>query len=463
MDELLKQLNTATERIDTLIKAAEDAKRAMTDEEHAEFKKLSTESDAIREKLAAIREQEALKAAHAKRKEAMGNTPAFNPPRPVIDETAKQRILSKPFTGKLRAFGNAEDAYRSGMFMLAVMHDLAPKGIGDSGVWAQRWCRDNGVPVQLAVSYSEGSNVHGGYAVPDQMEMAIVKLQEQYGVCRREFNVKTMASDVYTFPREVGGHTVYYPAENAEITQSNMTWENITLTAKKGAALAKFSSELNEDAVVSIADEIAQNMAWKFAYAEDQNGFIGTGTSTYGGQTGIVTKIDDTSGATYAGSIAEATSGNTTFATLDLVDFEAVLGKCPMYALPNAKWYISSAGWAASMLRLIDAAGGQTGGMIAGGAPLQFLGFPVVLTQVMNSTLTAQTSTVLALFGDLTKCCYLGVRRGIAIATSSDRYFEYDQIGIKATSRWAITCVPGDPAAPTTTAGPVIALKTPSA
>lgn len=460
MDELLKQLNAATERIDTLIKAAEDGKRAMTDDEHAEFKKLSTESDGIREKLAALREQEALKQAHAKRKEAMASTPAFNPPRPQIDEPAKVRILSKPYTRKLRAFSNPEDAYTAGMHTLAAVHAMARDGIGDAGAWAQRWCKDRGV--QLAVAHNEGTNIHGGYLVHETMEAAITKLREEYGVARRTFGVKSMPSDVYSFPREKGSHTVYYPGENAEITLSNMTWEQVTLTAKKAAALAKFSKELNEDAVVSVADELAENMAWKFAYAEDQAGFIGDATSTYGGMTGIFTKIDDASGVTYAGSIYEALAGNTTFGTLDLVDFEGAVGKLPLYAARNAKWYISNAGFWASMARLIDAAGGNTGAMLAGGAPKMFLGFEVEIVQVANSTLTAQASTVLALLGDLTQCCYFGDRRGTTVETSADRYFEYDQIGVKATERFAVTCVPGDPSAPTTAAGPVIALKTPA-
>jgi len=166
----------------------------------------------------------------------------------------------------------------------------------------------------------------------------------------------------------------------------------------------------------------------------------------------------------YAGSVYTALAGNTAFSTLDLADFEAMMGKLPEYADANAKWYISKAGWAASMLRLIDAAGGNTGDMIAGRVQKMFLGYPVAIVNVMNSTLTAQTSTNgLVLFGDLKKCCYFGDRRRISVDVSTDRYFESDQIGIKATQRVGITCVPGDPTTPASVCGPVVSLSTPSA
>ena len=108
-----------------------------------------------------------------------------------------------------------------------------------------------------------------------------------------------------------------------------------------------------------------------------------------------------------------AITGNTAFSTLDLADFEAMVGKLPMYPGIRPKWFISQAGWAASMMRLADAAGGNTMAMLAEGPTRMFLGYPVVISQSMNSTLTAQTSTPgLVHFGDLQMGAILGSRRG---------------------------------------------------
>jgi hypothetical protein len=55
------------------------------------------------------------------------------------------------------------------------------------------------------------------------------------------------------------------------------------------------STELAEDAVISIADDLAQEMGYAFAVAEDAAGWTGDGTSTYGGIRGVKTKLGGTS------------------------------------------------------------------------------------------------------------------------------------------------------------------------
>lgn len=454
----IEQLSAVHDQIDAILKTADDEKRQLSDDELTQCQDLQNKRDELakavdREKTAAN-----LRAAHSDWTNRLGSMSAGRIVRPSQPDVGDGLKLP-PLQHRLKAFAGP-DAQRDAYF--AGMHILACGGMGEAREWALKFCRDKGVEI-LAAPQSEGSNTHGGYLVFPTMEAAIIKLREEYGVARREFRIKVMPSEVHSFPRRKSGLTAYYVGENTEITASSMQWENITLTAKKLAVLTKMSSELSEDAVVSIADELADEMAWQMAYQEDLAAFIGDGTSTYGGMTGIVTKIDDTSGATYAGSIPTLITGNTAFSTLDLADFTTVVGALPEYArVRGAAWYISRAGWAASMLRLIEAAGGQTGAMIAGEAPAMFLGYPVRFVQVMNSTLTAQTSTVIGLFGNLQSCCFFGTRRGVTITRSDDRYFEYDQIGIKGTERYAVTCTPGDPAAPTTAAGPVIAIKTPS-
>jgi HK97 family phage major capsid protein len=204
--------------------------------------------------------------------------------------------------------------------------------------------------------------------------------------------------------------------------------------------------------VVSLADFVTQEIAYAFADKEDLAGFNGDGTSTYGGITGLKNALAD-------GSEHTAVTGNTAFATLDMLDFENMIGKLPLYANQNAKWYISRAGWAASMQRLADAAGGNTTQNIMGGVGPSFLGYPVVFVQVMNSTLSAQASTEgLCYFGDMRQAVKLGTRRGMALASSTDRYFETDEIAIKATQRLDIVV---SEKGTSTAAGSIIGLETP--
>lgn len=347
----------------------------------------------------------------------------------------------------LRAFKGSrgtEEAYLAGQFLLAT--------IGKSE-HAASWCKDHGVDIRFRGALKESDNSLGGFLVPIEMERSIIQLREERGVLRREAMIVPMASDSLMMPRRASGVTAYWPGEATEITASNPTLDSVELTAKKLAALVKMSSEVNEDTVVSLTDFVTTEIAYAFADKEDLAGFLGDGTGTYGGIVGIKNALAD-------GSEYTAITGNTAFSTLDLADFESMIGKLPLYALQNAKWYISRAGWAASMQRLADAAGGNTTQNIMGGTGPAFLGFPVIWVQVMNSTLTAQTSTEgLAYFGDLRQGVKLGTRRGMAIQTSTDRYFETDEIGIKATQRLDIVV---SERGTSTAAGSIIGLETPA-
>jgi HK97 family phage major capsid protein len=288
--------------------------------------------------------------------------------------------------------------------------------------------------------------------VPIEMERAIIAYREERGVLRREAMVVPMASDTLHMPRRASGVTAYWTGELSEITASNPTLDQVELSVKKLGALVRMSSEVNEDTVVSLADFVTQEIAYAFADKEDLAGFNGDGTSTYGGITGLKNALAD-------GSEHTAVTGNTAFATLDMLDFENMIGKLPLYANQNAKWYISRAGWAASMQRLADAAGGNTTQNIMGGAGPSFLGYPVVFVQVMNSTLAAQASTEgLCYFGDMRQAVKLGTRRGMALASSTDRYFETDEIAIKATQRLDIVV---SEKGTSTAAGSIIGLETP--
>lgn len=346
-------------------------------------------------------------------------------------------------------FKKAEDAYLSGRYLRAAL-TRNPDDI--------KWLQEHGVNMLAASgAHSSSNNASSGVFVPEPMLNTIIELREMYGSLRPNVNVVPMTSDTLSIPRWVSGLTVYYPAENSDITASKTAHNMVNLTARKYAALAIYPQELIADAVISFADLFAKEVAEAFAKAEDTNGFLGDGTSTYAGTTGIITKLNDGS---HAASIFTAATGNTGYETLDLVDFNGMQAKLPKYARANAKWYISSVGYDLSMARLKYAAGGNDAAAISGSTGLSFLGSPVEIVQVLNSTTGAQTSTALFCYGDLSKGVILGDRTGITVAADSSRYFEADQIAMKATQRIDINPHSlGD----ASTAGPVILMKTPGA
>ncbi len=448
------RLAAASTEIDTVLKASDDETRPLTDEDRAAIQTLETECDALKVEIAQHKADEALRQRQVARRQELATTSRgrvtvpVQPEAPGTLETSTPNIVLPSYRGKLNSFKGPDarlNAYKSGKFLASIF------GHPDSPVTAnaREFCRTNGINL---LAQQEDSNTAGGFLVPEEFETAIIDLRETFGVFRREATVEPMMSDTKTIPRRVSGLTAYYVDENTEITESEMGWDQVRLTVRKIGVLTKYSSELGEDTFISLPDTLAGEMGYAFAVKEDNEGFLGDGTSTYGGIVGLITAC-----AAATATTVTSASGNITFATMDLSDFESMIGKLPQYAENNAKWFISKAGWAASMLRLIDAAGGNTGAMIAGMAPKEFLGHPVVISQKMNSTLTTVAGlNGLAYLGNLRQAALLGDRRGITIAASDQRYFEFDQLAIRGTQRHDINVANvGD----TSSAGSMIMLK----
>jgi HK97 family phage major capsid protein len=456
-EQQCERLNAASQEIDVILKASDDEKRPLTDADRDGIEALETELTGLKTAIDQHKaDAELRKRQDARRKmlatEGPGRTAPPAQPGAADTLTDKPKIVVPRHYGSLRSFTGPDaqlNAYKSGMFCLSIFGH--PEALATKR--AREFCGANGIELLAQI---EDSNTAGGFLVFPEFSSAIIDLRETFGVFRREAKVEPMASDTKTVPRRVSGLTAYYVDENVDITESEKGWDQVRLTARKIGILTKYSSELNEDSIISMADDLAAEMAFAFASKEDDEGFLGDGTSTYGGISGLITEC-----TAATATVVTALAGNIAFSKLDLVDFESMIGKLPQYAENNAKWYISKTGWAASMLRLIDAAGGNTGAMIAGAAPKEFLGYPVIISQKMNTTLTDQTSTNgIAYLGNLRQAAMLGDRRGITIATSDQRYFESDQLAIRGTSRHDINV---HDVGSTSVAGSMIMLAMPGA
>jgi HK97 family phage major capsid protein len=347
---------------------------------------------------------------------------------------------------RLRSFQGPtahRDAFRVGQFIRATVYD-SPDAV--------EWCRDQGVVTRAS---SEGINAAGGVLVPEEMMNAIIVLREVYGVFRREATVVQMKADTFDWPRRTGGLTAYFPGENAVPTGSNSTFDDVSLTPKKLAVLTRMSSEITEDAVIELADYLANEIAYAFSSKEDDCGFNGDGTSTYGGIRGLTTLAID--GNHNAGKFVAA-AGHNTFATLDAIDITGLMGLLPQYALPNAKFYCSEMAYAICFARLLATAGGNSTLTLKGTPGLNYLGFPISIAQKLPAITTTLSGKAMLFFGDLQKAAALGDRRGVAIRPLNERYADNDQIGVMGTERFDINCHDvGD----NTTAGPIVALVAP--
>jgi HK97 family phage major capsid protein len=340
-----------------------------------------------------------------------------------------------------------------------------------------QWCKDHDLPLipsrlegdelyamKAAGSMNETVNEQGGVLVPPEFDMMLIRLVETYGVFRKFTKMKPMISDVKNTPRRTGGVTAYWTAAGQTITRSRPSYDNVGLVAKKLAALVAIDSELSEDSAISTADEVAFEIAYAFALSEDQAGFTGDATSTYGGITGVTTKIKGLSGTIADIAGLKVATGNL-HSEITLPDFNGVVALLPQYAdTPNAAWFCHKGFYHNTMQKLELAAGGVTANEVANGdrrpRPL-FLGYPVNFSQVMPNV--DGNSQVCALLGDLSLASTMGDRRRVTLFNDPYSLSADDQTQVRGTER--IDIVVHDVGNATATAadkkpGPIVGLIT---
>jgi HK97 family phage major capsid protein len=280
---------------------------------------------------------------------------------------------------------------------------------------------------------AEGINAAGGYLVPEELSARLIDLIGKFGKYRKNATLISMKSDRLTVPELTADLTVYAPDEGGEITKSDMTFGQVGLNARKLCCLSAFSSELEEDAVIAIGEICGMSMARSIAKKEDLIGFLGDGTETYFGMTGIVGALRavDADIANIAGLVVG--SGNA-YSELTLDDFSDVVGILREDFDELAKWYMSKKFYYKVVYPLAKAAGVANIFEILSDRKARYLlGYEVEFVSSMPST--EANSQICAILGDLSMGAYLAQRKELTIARSDQRYFEKDQIGVRGVER----------------------------
>ena len=417
-----------------------------SEDQTAELRKLSDEADAVKTDL----DFEGKLAAKEAELRAVVE-PAAPAPAPAekAEKTEIRHVL--PHHTELRAFNggpdDVESAYRIGRWIRGTIFrredDL-------------RWCRDHGVEAR---AQNESTNSAGGFLVPDEFATRVIRLVEQYGTMPGACERVTLARDVMQIPKRASGTTAYFVGEGSSVTESDMSFSQVTLNAVKLAVATRMSSEVLEDSAsyVSIADQISIEHAQSLAFKIDSVGWNGDGTAGAGSITGITAKIDD---GTHTASVIDAATGNTSFESLDIDDFLNCVGKLPIYARAGAAWYVSPAGYAASIARLKYALGGNAVGDLSSSDGQTFLGYPVRLVHVMDSTLGSDAGVVKVLFGNLGLSSIYASRREFSMRVYDQVYAVNEQLLMQGSMRFTIN---HHSLGSNSEAGPVMALKTAAA
>lgn len=357
-------------------------------------------------------------------------------PVEVSDSPKAVAKRAKPRYGKLRGFESADDAEVAGRwirgFILGREED-------------RNWYHDN--IEERALSSTDNSK--GGVFIPETFASTVIRLVDEYSAIPNQANVIPMSSDTLYIPRRVSGNAAYFVSDNSESTASDMSTDNVMLSAKECRVASRVPNSLIEDSVVDLAGLVAEEFALALSRKIDDAGFAGDGTSTHGGIRGIQWKFEN---ETLTAGTND--SGESALSSVTIDDFAETIGKLPSYARAGAGWYVTPQVYSTCMLPLMLSAGGVSAAELAAGASEQrFMGYPVYFNNSMRTSVS--NGQVVALFGNMRLSTHYGLRRDITVRASTDRYIEFNQTYFQALCRFDIvTSDVGD----ASTAGPVVAL-----
>jgi HK97 family phage major capsid protein len=291
---------------------------------------------------------------------------------------------------------------------------------------------DAGIPLRHQKASSTLIDSAGGFLVAPEIESSIISLRDVFGIARQYATVLQMGSDERSWPRRVAGVTAsFVQPENTAITESQLSFDEIHLIAKKVAASIRISNELFEDETVALGAWFILEISAAFARKEDDCTFVGDGSSAYGGIRGICNLLIDSN---HTAGKAAAAATHSSLDKIDAPDLAALMGLLPSYAWPNARWYCSGAGVGLCLARLAAIGGGSIGVAPDG---LAYMGFPISIIPSMPAA-GSQVGKVVIAFGDLSLAVALGSRTGVSIRNSSDRYLDNDQTIVRGTERFDV-------------------------
>ena len=151
---------------------------------------------------------------------------------------------------------------------------------------------------------SMGTATAGGYVVPEEWRTQLIDLLRAKLVTVQAGAevMEGLNASVIRIPRLSAGGTAYWVAENAAITASQQTYEQVTMTPHEGAALTKASNQLiqlsNPSAQAIITNDLVAKLKRLFDLAVMRGSGAGSEPTGIANASGIQTVAHGVNGAT---------------------------------------------------------------------------------------------------------------------------------------------------------------------
>jgi len=330
-------------------------------------------------------------------------------------EKLREKFASRP--NWFRTLSNGDKFTEFAKFMLDVKDAL----LGDVAVQMKL---QEAARAAKASNLVEGTAGLGGYLVPVEYQMDLIKLAREASFALQKCTVIPMSTLQVKLPAEATLVSAYWANEAAAPTASNPTFDQITLTAKKlGCLTAGISTELLADSAMDIVSMITEQMMYAQGQELDNQTLNGTGSPW----SGVLSAA--------AGYSVVLGTGSTSFSAINADNVRNLIRKLSAIDSANGQFIYSK-----DIQYYIDILKDTTGRYIyrepSGDRPGALWNRPVFESAQAPAESASAVSTAFVAFGDW-RYFYLGRRMG-DMAFSADPYtnFTTDLVVFKAITRW---------------------------
>ena len=270
----------------------------------------------------------------------------------------------------------------------------------------------------------------GDIPLPEAYGNQVVELVWKYGAARQYGTVYPLGAGTMKLPRLKTSPAFGLIAMSAPVTEKSPAMEFVTFDAKKWGGLIRVPSEIEYDAVAGFGQWLANYCSRELAKIEDTVYWVVDGTATYASLSGVTKQALD------LGYVLQLAGTKTHVSDITLQNLRDLRSKVASAAHAGGAYYMNRT--MEALLTTFNVAGNTPYILnVINGEP-RLDGYPIRWVDVLPIYDTSvHASQLQILFGDA-RFMYLGTRAGISIATSTDVFFDTDEIAVRALERFTV-------------------------
>ena len=264
----------------------------------------------------------------------------------------------------------------------------------------------------------------GSISIPQSWANSISRLLGEGAVARQNSLVMPMPRATLNLPKGNANATAYWVAEAGSITESDPTFANTQLSAKKLAAYVELSSEVIEDANADIVQFITDGIVEQLQREETNQWLNGSGSSP---------AITGALQSTAVTSVVMG-SGDTSFADVTSDDIIDLINAVPSYRRTGSVFVMSDYVFGL-VKKLKDSSNRPLYQALTEAERGLLAGYPVRIAQDSPDSGDDGVSTAFMLFGNTKKGMVIGDRKLVTFDMSKDFKFQSDMVALRAIER----------------------------